>query len=66
MVETLDDYYANGTLRRIDEYIDITSSQVDCRTSLPKKLRLNMKVRGTKLAESIRASRKRRLGNRDF
>jgi hypothetical protein len=66
MVETLDDYYANGTLRRIDEYIDITSSQVDAALPYQQKLRLNMKVRGTKLAESIRASRKRRLGNRDF
>jgi hypothetical protein len=38
MVETLDDYYANGTLRRIDEYIDITSSQIDCCTSVPTEV----------------------------
>jgi hypothetical protein len=50
MVETLDDYYANGTLRRIDEYIDITSSQVD--SALPyKEVTFEYEGRGTKLAE---------------
>jgi hypothetical protein len=49
MVETLDDYYANGTLRRIDEYIDITSSQIDA--ALPyQQVTFEYQGRGTKLA----------------
>jgi hypothetical protein len=49
MVETLDDYYANGTLRRIDEYIDITSSQID--PALPyQQVTFEYQGRGTKLA----------------
>jgi hypothetical protein len=49
MVETLDDYYANGTLRRIDEYIDITSSQID--SALPyQQVTFEYQGRGTKLA----------------
>jgi hypothetical protein len=49
MVETLDDYYANGTPRRIDEYIDITSSQIDA--ALPyQQVTFEYQGRGTKLA----------------
>jgi hypothetical protein len=49
MVETLDDYYANGTPRRIDEYIDITSSQID--PALPyQQVTFEYQGRGTKLA----------------
>jgi hypothetical protein len=50
MVETLDDYYANGAFRRIDEYVDITSSQID--SALPyKEVTFEYEGRGTKLAE---------------
>ena len=50
MVEKLDDYYANGTPRRIDEYVDITQSQIDA--ALPyKEVVFEYEGRGTKLAQ---------------
>jgi hypothetical protein len=50
MVETLDDYYANGTLRRIDDFIDISDSQVN--VALPyKEVTFEYEGRGTKLAQ---------------
>jgi hypothetical protein len=50
MVETLEDYYANGTLRRIDDFIDISDSQVNA--VLPyKQVTFEYEGRGTKLAE---------------
>jgi hypothetical protein len=50
MVETLYDYYANGTLRRIDDFIDISDSQVNA--ALPyKEVTFEYEGRGTKLAQ---------------